>query len=119
MVLGGTTPLDDLVISASLHVLLNRLDGDKGALLCDLPEAERAFSIVAALVRFHLFFAYRFHNSQNLSYQGKKVSCLGTVESHLESHPSLMLKRAKSVFRKITNHITYILAEAAGLITGS
>ena len=38
---GGTTPLDNLVISASLHVLSNQLDGDGRALL--LPEAERAF----------------------------------------------------------------------------
>ena len=41
-------------MSASLYVILNQSDGDKGALL--LPETGHAFIIVAALLRFKLFF---------------------------------------------------------------
>ena len=43
----GTTPLDDLVISASLHVVLNWLMETKG--LCSCLRPNMLFSIVAAL----------------------------------------------------------------------
>ena len=96
-----------LIRSASLYVLLNRLNGDKGTLF--LPKAGHAFLIVAAL--------------QWFSLQGKDVSCLGTTESHLKRNALLLQlncyqTRFKSISRKqpITLHI---VAEADGLITGS
>ena len=79
--------------------LLNRLNGDNGALF--LPKAGRAFLIGRHST---MFFGYQSHNSQK-SYQGKDVNCLCTAESHLKRNTLLLQlscyqTRFKSISRK-------------------
>ena len=72
------------------------INEDKEALL--LSKAKCSFLIVAILLCFQLLFCCVFNcffltgstTVKSHSYQGKNMSCLGTVESHLEHNALLM-----------------------------
>ena len=73
-----------LIISVSLYVLLNQLNGDKGALF--LPEARHV--CLFNCYHYALSFAYQFHKSK--SYQGINMSCMGTTEGYFECNALLL-----------------------------
>ena len=89
-VVWGATSLPNLVISPSLHGLLNILDGDKG-LSCSLMSDILSSLVAAALLHCHSLFTSRFRSSQNLPYQGRRASFLDSTESYLENHSCFSL----------------------------